>query len=357
VNCEILSTLYVKANGEIPCHDDAGESITLGHIGQCGPAGIHQLLEGKTYDHIHRALASSQVPWPGTCESCAFLRRGDALDNRIARRELRTLQIEPSLQCSLECPGCSRAEQVARRSGPTIMSPDLIEGLLSSLAAWDYRIEAIDYCGQGEPLSNPRFLEFLQLSHGYFPGAYRRLTTNGNYDYAKSIGGQQLDEVCVSVDGAWQTSYETYRRGGSFARALGFMSDAVASGTAPRPFVIWKYILFEHNDSVSELARAQAIAAEIGVDRLVFVLTHSAGRSTRYTARNWRSIPIASSRAVVLVTPALAVGNHSGRGVSGALLRRVAEALRPAVMRRPSLRRRLSRRGLVGRVVGTVDGA
>jgi hypothetical protein len=39
------------------------------------------------------------------------------------------------------------------------------------------------------------------------------------------------------------------------------------------PFINWRYILFTHNDSEAEMARARQMAAGIGVDRLCWELT------------------------------------------------------------------------------------
>jgi len=42
-----------------------------------------------------------------------------------------------------------------------------------------------------------------------------------------------------------------------------------------RPIVCWKYILFEHDDSIPEIVHAQELARRFGVDEMMFVLTHT----------------------------------------------------------------------------------
>jgi hypothetical protein len=50
-----------------------------------------------------------------------------------------------------------------------------------------------------------------------------------------------------------------------------------------KPFVIWQYILFDWNDSDEEIQRAKKMAGELGVDVLLWTLTHTPGASKRFT--------------------------------------------------------------------------
>jgi hypothetical protein len=82
--------------------------------------------------------------------------------------------------------------------------------------------------------------------------------------------------VTFSIDGASQASYERYRRRGRFDVAIGnlrAMADEKHRSGRDLPFLNWRYILFTWNDSDEEMARARAIAAEVGVDRLCWELT------------------------------------------------------------------------------------
>lgn len=57
MNCDILSTLYVKSNGEILCNDDFGERVSLGSCRQSADdPDIHQTLNNDRYQHIREAL-------------------------------------------------------------------------------------------------------------------------------------------------------------------------------------------------------------------------------------------------------------------------------------------------------------
>jgi hypothetical protein len=85
-----------------------------------------------------------------------------------------------------------------------------------------------------------------------------------------------IDELIVSVDGATQATYEAYRRGGRLDEILeGMRLLRVERDEAGlnRPAIVWRYILFSWNDSDAEMALAERMAGEIGVDRFCFHLS------------------------------------------------------------------------------------
>ncbi len=72
MNCEILSTLYVRANGEIPCDDDAGERIALGEAVADPAFSVTSVFRNESYASIraasHRRPSRKSValgPWVG----------------------------------------------------------------------------------------------------------------------------------------------------------------------------------------------------------------------------------------------------------------------------------------------------
>lgn len=304
MNCCILSTLYVRSNGDIPCHDDAGENILLGRV-QLLEKGwsIQKVVEGPLYGAIRRSLRQGMAPWPGVCEQCAWLRPNEVYTDTLVHRSIRTLQVEPSLACNLKCLCCSQPRQLTERPKPFRMPPELFESMLRSLREQDYRIKEIEYCGQGEAMTHPQFNEFVQIARDLFPNTMQRLITNGNFDYGRARLSSAVDEIMVSVDGATQQSYERYRVGGNLERTLNFMRDASKFVGDRRQKVIWKYILFEFNDSDEELLYAQKLAEEAQVDLLLFVFTHSLYKSQRYNLGNGHMLPIVWDRARVNATP------------------------------------------------------
>ena len=304
MNCEILRILYVKSNGEILCNDDFGERISLGFIpnGGGGP-NIHQVLNNDRFRHIRAALDAGEAPWPEICAKCAFFRPTEqASRDLLAERIIEKLQIEASLACALKCPYCSNLDQLRNRPGGIHFAPEALERLLLDFLDHGYDIKSIEYCGQGEPLNNPRFSELVATARRLYPTTIQRVITNGNHDHLEKLGGEFVEETIVSIDGALQENYEKYRINGKIDRALDYLRDASRSHIPKGGSVIWKYILFETNDTDKEILEAQRIACEAGITRLWFVHSHTANRSKRYTFKNPFAIPV--------TYPRVAVGSH-----------------------------------------------
>jgi len=301
MNCDILATLYIKSNGEILCNDDFGERVSLGSCHSNGEAtSIHHTLNNERYEHIRTALQRGAVPWPNVCEDCAFFRPDEHYSNDLLKdRIIQKIQFESSLGCALKCPQCSNLIQIKTRTGARHFSPESMSDLLEDLKENEYQIRSIEYCGQGEPLNNPRFPELLATARRIFPSTLQRVITNGNHDYSKTMGTEFVEETVVAIDGAHQESYEKYRVKGDISKALKFMSDAIDFQKPKGGLVVWKYVLFETNDSDEELLEAQHLSDRLGVSRLWFVHSHTSNRSKRHTYENPHTIPIRSSRVKI----------------------------------------------------------
>jgi hypothetical protein len=294
VNCEILHTLYVRSNGDVPCNDDAGEQVLLGRIDLRNERWkVGSLLTNHNYRRIREGWGHRELPWPKACAHCAFFRPNEATADHLVHKRIRKLQIEPSVGCRLSCPGCLGRLQARVRASSPHMDLQLFERVLRSLRDEGYAVREIEYCGQGEPLLHPEFPQFVRLARSYFPGTLQRLITSGNFDYREATDGEWIDEIIVSCDGLHQASYAQYRIGGRADRAIQFMRDAPRTIAGRQQSMIWKYILFEYNDSDDEIRSAQCLAQELAVHAMLFVFTHSKGKSRRYTLHNVPDFPIA----------------------------------------------------------------
>ena len=308
MNCNSQHTLFLKANGDFPCEDDAGEQVLMGRVELGRPFDIETILQGPRYRHIRAAMVRGEMPWPLVCQRCAFLRPDEPQRSAHLAGRIEKIQVETTLACALRCPGCNGFSQISERAGPHVLSLESFRRVLTSCRERGYRIGTIEYCGQGEPLAHKQFQLFLDMARELHTDTRQRLITNGNYDFDGRIPGRLPDEIYVSCDGLWQSSYEQYRIGGEVSQVLRFMADAVARARAQavrRSVVIWKYVLFDHNDSDAELIAAQETAERIGVDRLLFVATHSRGRSRRFPVHRLGDLPIVSPLAGANSVPLL----------------------------------------------------
>jgi hypothetical protein len=301
MNCEILHSLYIRANGQIACDDDYGQERVIGAVTHDDNWSILDVFSNEYYLHISEALASQRMPWPQLCKHCALLQAAP-FSNGIALRRLKKIQIEPSLRCTLLCPNCSRIGWL-KSIRPTLLDITLYKKTLFSLSMNDFKIDNIEFCGQGEPLSHPDFFEFVRIGRELHPYSSQRLFTNGNYDYLKTIQKAKVDTIFVACDGLYQSNYERYRIRGSVSKALKFMSDA--KKFSPSTEIVWKYILFEHNDSDEELVAAQNVAEQMGVDRLLFILTPTNNRSKRFDIDSVVNFPLVWNKSVIESHPML----------------------------------------------------
>ena len=304
MNCEILNTLYIRSNGDIPCNDDAGEKLRLGSVEPGDPPwNAEQALTNDVYTGIRKAFRDGNVPWLDTCPGCAFFRPNEPFVDALSEKRIRKVQIEPSLACNLRCPCCSNHLQIKTRPRPFQMPLALFEKALAGLRQANFDIGEIEYAGQGEPLLHREFPRFVDLAREYFPTTTQRVITNGNFDYWKATGGRWINEVFVSCDGVHQHSYEQYRIGGSVDKALKFMRDVPKEIDGNKQSLVWKYILFEFNDSDQEIYEAQRLANELGVETLLFVFTHSDFKSQRYTPENAADFPARFPNVTTNATP------------------------------------------------------
>ena len=316
MNCEILGTLYIKSNGDILCNDDFGERMRLGKVDASDHNwNVANIFNNDKYLRIRDSFTNGIVPWDNICQHCAFLRTNEPFTDLLSRKIIKKLQLEPSLACNLCCPCCANADQVRTRPKPRIMPPEIFESVLRSLNSNEFSLDWIEYCGQGEPLMHPQFARFINIGREYFPKTRQRVITNGNFDYSTVIDGLFIDEIFVSCDGLKQESYEKYRIKGEVKAALQFMRDVAAAIDQKKQHLVWKYILFEFNDSEQELLEAQHLAQELEVDTLLFVVTPSLYRSRKYTLESIGSLPIIYPNVTTNAHPSFYHGALTGKAV------------------------------------------
>jgi hypothetical protein len=241
----------------------------------------------------------------GTCSRCALLREHEDFSDNLTQKSIKTVQIEPSLACNLSCLCCSQPGEIHVRPKPFLLPLPIFNTILASLRRNQFHVGEIEYCGQGEPLMHPSFPSLVETARGHFPSACQRLITNGNFDYWKATRGVALDEIFVSCDGFFPESYVKYRVGGDVRLPLQFLRDVPHEAGGRRQTIIWKYILFEFNDTDREIRAAQAAANDLGVDLLLFVFTTTQYKSKRYGLANGADFPVYCPNVVTSATPTI----------------------------------------------------
>lgn len=287
----IFDEICVLANGDVVCScGDPSGRLVYGNVHRDRLADVYN---GHTYYALrHWQLRSAPTSWcPVIGQRCGGRVSRPEPGDRPDGRRVRRLQLEPIARCNLACPECPVThfgEDPTYRPDRAAMLP--LETMLDVVAQLP-DLEKILFYNFGEPFLHPRAIDFLRAVRARRPDVALHISTNGlplTRDKIEAIAAEALvDRIVFSIDGARAESYGRYRVGGSFERALanleGLADASRRHATRARVEIIWQYILFEWNDGDAELARAQELAARIGVP-IHWVVTHTRGASRRYLA-------------------------------------------------------------------------
>lgn len=194
------------------------------------------------------------------------------------------LQLEPTIHCQLACPLCpGRRVNAAGAAAPAGVAtpaaadpaPDSDAGLMPFaayerlLAEVGPHLLAIAFWQWGEPLLHPRLPEMVELAARR--GILTLCSTNGQADPEVGRLGDLcaagLDMLIVSLDGAREEAYRSFRAGGSLAAARRFLAAAVRAREergAGRPLVNVRVIATR--DSEGEIDGVRELAGESGAD-------------------------------------------------------------------------------------------
>ncbi len=182
-----------------------------------------------------------------------------------ASRRWRLLQVEASMVCNIACRMCPWRGIRAGLPGNGLLSKEIWESLTPHLP----QVESIDFTGGGETLLHPDLPEFLRIAKG--AGCETGLLTNATLldrDMALRLLDAGIHWLGVSLDGATEATYESIRRGADFETVTTNLRRLVEMAEGGGPRITVQMVLME--DNAHEIIPMVALAAELGVHRLVF---------------------------------------------------------------------------------------
>ncbi len=219
----------------------------------------------------YRAVARIAPPMKGPRAYWNWALANASMALRTSRLRARPLKLtfDPTNVCQLKCPLCPTGLRIQDR-GPGRARMHIFEHLMDEVG--DY-VFFLDFYNWGEPLLNKNLEQMLRLA------ADRKIVTSMSTNLSLPLSDERiyslvtsgLSEIIVSIDGTSQESYGTYRREGKFELAFENMRRILEMKKRhglTRPVVVWRFYVFRFNEH--EIGRARELAAEIGVDRLVF---------------------------------------------------------------------------------------
>jgi radical SAM protein with 4Fe4S-binding SPASM domain len=177
-----------------------------------------------------------------------------------------TGMIEPTNLCNLACPTCPTG--TGKIKPLPQMSLARFEAVISALAP---RLRNLALWNYGEPLLNRDLPAMIGRAK---EAGVKVVKVSSNVHFLDGERGRALlasglDVLILSVDGASQASYQTFRRDGDFERVSTQVAWICAEkkrlGLA-RPRIELQFIVMRHNEH--ELPEIRRLAAAWGVDRL-----------------------------------------------------------------------------------------
>ncbi len=229
---------------------------------------LKNLALGKLPQYTRKARHVQQLVKHSTPLKIANLIQAE-LALRQGKTRLRSFPyiyiIDPCNACDLRCPLCPTGKQELER--PTkMMSFECFQSVIDQIK--DYAIEVILH-NWGESFLNPRIFDMIRYAQSANIGTNISSHFNNITDeMIDQMIDSGLENLSVSIDGASQEVYETYRVTGDFEDAmdnLRRLKKRKDERNSRTPVVEWQFIVMKHNEH--EIPIAEKMAEELGVER------------------------------------------------------------------------------------------
>lgn len=139
--------------------------------------------------------------------------RAQSVCNAVKNNILYTMIVEPSGKCNLACTFCDlhsgRIEGTENLKGQ--MTAETFTRIVDQLAEMPFVLKELQYHGNGEPLLNKNFPDFVRYAKSRGVAERHRLTTNGTMLTPKNLEkviAAGIDEIHVSLDVADREGYK-----------------------------------------------------------------------------------------------------------------------------------------------------
>ncbi len=181
-------------------------------------------------------------------------------------RRVRSFNMEITNKCALACPECERTGNAWVKKNLTELPVDLVQKLFPVSERERLAGIKINLCGTfGDCIYHTRFHDIIR--HLKEVGFALNVETNGSFRppewWEKTCDLlREEDEITFSVDGLKDTNH-IYRINSRWEDIYAAMKVC-----APRVRVLWKFIVFLHNEH--QLEEAKRLAKELGVREILF---------------------------------------------------------------------------------------
>lgn len=304
--CDYLNEIVILSDGSITtcCMDPIGLN-RYADIGQDDFETVlkkHKcVLESIVEDPLSmprcricfEKISAAGFPETGTYKTDPSNKEIIAFINK--KKRPRQLVIEMSSICNLTCNGCmqSRADIPSTRKHPLIDFDALSTWILDTAE----NIQYLRLYNYGETFVHPRSFEFIEFIRKLAPDIKIEIATNGllldTREKRKRLIDANVHCIYFSIHGSDAQSVEKYMTSVfDFEKMMGIISDCsrlkIAYGK--NTCLIWKYLLFEWNDTDDHIEQAKYLARKNGIDQLIFWLPGFPSPSKRFPEHSMNSV-------------------------------------------------------------------
>ncbi len=280
---EIFEEVCILADGRAVC--SCYDSMAMNVLGDVHQNRVYDIFNGPGYQKLRQALLTNRSP--GLCQRCLLRDKPIDKKSKVIMPYIKALQVEVNNSCNLRCPECVMSFTKRKNANSRIMSYETFKDIIDQLKG---SLKFVKFYNYGEPFLHKDCMKMLKYIKDVDPRISIYISTNGTLidrERQRLLVDFDIDIVNFSIDGASQETYERYRVGGNLDDVLTNMRGILEyrkQQKKAKPFILWQYILFEWNDSNEEIKKAKRMAAEIGADTLMWVMTHTRGASRKFTS-------------------------------------------------------------------------
>ena len=176
------------------------------------------------------------------------------------------ISIEPTTSCNLGCPECPSGLKSFTRDTGTL-SVDFYNKFLHEVQR---DLIYLYFYFQGEPYLHPDFLSLVKAASE--KNIYTVTSTNAHFlspRKATETVQSGLDRILISIDGASQETYESYRKGGKLAKVIEGTKNLVKAKSqlnSSTPHIIIQFLVVKPNEH--EIPEILQLGKELGVDEV-----------------------------------------------------------------------------------------
>ena len=177
-----------------------------------------------------------------------------------ACQNIHSLNIDATYRCPLQCPLCMRNRDGGKEK--IKQSSDISLESFKKLCKYFHKMHI---CGQiSDGIYHPKFLEMLKWHHDNYQDKPLTIMTNGSgkkLDWWKKAYEYSHKNVSwhFGLDGLDQETANKYRVNTNFESVF----NAMKLGIELNKHIIWKFIVFKHNEHQIEDAKAFALENKI----------------------------------------------------------------------------------------------